>query len=89
MLQAEIAGGREGNVRSVIVASSQPHASELKRPLRLNLEMLMDLSVASLRGSGGPIILPAVFVTDRLGEVFAAYQIAHGKKLRDIEEILS
>lgn len=27
----------------VIVAGSQPHASELKRPLRLNLEMLMDL----------------------------------------------
>ena len=36
----------------VIVASSQPHASELKRPLRPNLEMLMDLVRRMHRSTG-------------------------------------
>jgi hypothetical protein len=36
----------------VIVAGSQPHASELKRPLRLNLEMLMGLSGRVHRSMG-------------------------------------
>jgi len=31
-------------------------------------------------------ILPAVFVTDRFGEVFAAYTSAQDKKLPDIED---
>jgi peroxiredoxin len=77
----------------VIVPGSLPRAAELKRALHLDLRIVVDVdgrvhrSMAADDQSGH--ILPAVFVTDRFGEVFAAYKSVQNNKLLDIEEILS
>lgn len=89
--QAELAGN-EARVL-VILAGSEQHASNLKQSLHLKFEVLADKDghVHRLLGAKDAVghICPAVFITDRFGEVFAAYSIAHDKLLPGLEEVLS
>jgi peroxiredoxin len=89
--QAELAAN-EARVL-VILAGSQQHASDLKQSLHLNFEVLADKDghVHRLFGAKDRAghICPAVFITDRFGEVFAAYSVAHDKLLPGLDEILS
>lgn len=77
----------------VILAGSQRRSSDLKRSLHLSFEVLADKDgqVHRLLGATDPTghICPAVFITDRFGEVFAAYSAAHNKVLPGFEEMLS
>jgi peroxiredoxin len=89
--QAELA---ENEARVLIIlAGSQQHASDLKQSLHLNFEVLADKDghVHRLLGATDPVghICPAVFITDRFGEVFAAYSVGRDKLLPGSEEILS
>jgi peroxiredoxin len=76
-----------------VLAGSQQRCSELKRSLGLSFEVLADedgrvhrlLGAVDTEGH----ICPAVFVTDRFGEVFSAYSARQGKGLPGFEEILS
>jgi peroxiredoxin len=75
-----------------LVAGSQHRASELKHALHLNFEVLVDVDGSVHRSMGVEDqlghLLPAVFVTDRFGEVFAAYKAGQGKSLPGVKEIL-
>ncbi len=75
------------------VAGSQQRASELKHALHLDFEVLVDVDGNVHRSVGAEqlseYMLPAVFVTDRFGEVFAAYKAGQGRSLPGVEEILS
>jgi peroxiredoxin len=75
-----------------LVAGSQQRASELKHALHLNFEVLVDVDGSVHRSMGVEDqlghLLPAVFVTDRFGEVFAAYKAGQGKSLPGVKEIL-
>lgn len=77
----------------VVVAGSQQHAFELKQHLHLKIEVLADVDGRVHRSMGAVDqaghILPAVFVTDRFGEVFAAFKTAEGQTLPCMSEILS
>lgn len=76
-----------------IVAGPEERAAELNRALHLSFEVLADVDGRVHRSMGtGALaghILPAVFITDRFGEVFAAFQTAQGKSLPGIAEIQS
>lgn len=76
-----------------IVAGSQQHARELKQSLHLNSQVLADVDGRVHRSTGAMDqaghILPAVFVTDRFGEVFASYRTGEGESLPGAAEILS
>jgi len=75
-----------------IVAGAQQRACEVKHALRLDFEVLVDVdgTVHRSMGAGDQLehLLPAVFVTDRFGEVFAAYKAGQAKSLPSVEEIL-
>jgi peroxiredoxin len=75
-----------------IVAGSQQRASELKHALHLDFELLVDVDGSVHHSMGAEdlseLLLPAVFVTDPFGEVFAAYKAGQGKSLPGVEEIL-
>jgi peroxiredoxin len=74
-----------------LVAESQQRASKLKHVLHLNFEVLVDVdgSVYRFLGVEDQLghLLPTVFVTDRFGEVFAAYKDGQGRSLPSVEEI--
>jgi peroxiredoxin len=76
-----------------IVAAPHNRASHLKDTLHLDFVMLADVdgSVHRSMGTEDPAhhILPAVFITDRFGEVFAAYKVGRGESLPAIKEVLS
>lgn len=76
-----------------IVAGSQERASELRHALHVGFEVLADENgrVHHLLGTEDQAghLLPAVFITDRFGEVFAAYKAGQGNSLPAIDEILS
>jgi len=75
-----------------VVAGNREQACELKRLLNLSFEVLADqdgrvhrsLETADPEGH----FLPAVIVTDRFGEVFAAFKASPGKPLPHFDEIL-
>jgi len=73
-----------------LVAGSQQRASELKHALHLDFQVLVDVDGnvhRSVRaGQLSEHMLPAVFVTDRYGEVFAAYKAGQGRSLPGVEE---
>lgn len=75
-----------------IAAGPCERASELKHSLRLEFQVLadVDLHVHRSMGATDPAghIFPAVFITDRFGEVFAEYKVAQGKKLPDMKQAL-
>jgi peroxiredoxin len=75
-----------------IVAGAQQRASELKHALHLDFAVLVDVDGSVHRSMGAKDQLehplPALFVTDRFGEVFAAYKVDQGKSLPGVEEIL-
>ena len=89
--QAELAGN-EARVL-VIFAGSEQHASDLKQSLHMTFEVFADKDghVHRLLGAKDAAgdIFPAVFITDRFGEVFAAYSVAHDKHLPGLEEVLA
>jgi peroxiredoxin len=76
-----------------IVAATREQAVELRAELHLNFEVLADESGELHRSVGAEGqaegICPAVFVTDRFGEVFAVYRAANGTVLPGMTEILS
>jgi peroxiredoxin len=76
-----------------IVAGSQQRASELKHDSSPDFELLVDVDGSVHRSMAAEELsehlLPAVFVTDRFGEVFAAYKAGQGNSLPGVEEILS
>lgn len=76
-----------------IVSGSQERASDLRRSLHLGLEVLADENERVHHSMGTEDetghILPAVFITDRFGEIFAAFRAAESKSLPGIAEILS
>jgi len=76
-----------------VVAGTWEQARELKRALNLNFDVLADKDARVHRSLGTADqkghILPAVFVTDRFGEVFAAFRASPGKSLPGFTEILS
>lgn len=75
-----------------IVAGAHQRPCELKHALHLDFEVLVDVDGSVHRSMGAKDqlghLLPAVFVTDRFGEVFAAYKAGQGKSLPSVEEIL-
>ncbi len=74
-----------------IVAGAPERAANLKRALHLNFEVLADMDARVHRSLGAEDrkgrILPAVFITDRFGEVFAVFNPAQGASLPGFEEI--
>jgi peroxiredoxin len=76
-----------------IVVGPQERASELRHTLHLGFEVLADENGRVHHSLGtedrAGHLLPAVFITDRFGEVFAAYKAGQGKSLPAIDEILS
>jgi peroxiredoxin len=75
-----------------IVAGSQQRASELKHALHLDFEVLVDVDGIVHRSIGAEELsehmVPAVFVTDPFGEIFAAYKAGQRRGLPGVEEIL-
>lgn len=76
-----------------IVVGPLAHARELKQSLHLNFQVLADVDGRFHRSTGARDqaghILPAVFVTDRFGEVFASYRTGEGEGLPGAAEIVS
>lgn len=89
--QPELAGNEARTL--AIVVGSQARASELRRSLHLSFEVLADENERVHRSMGtedeSGNILPAVFITDRFGEIFAAFRAAQSKGLPGIAAILS
>jgi peroxiredoxin len=76
-----------------VAAGPRQHATELKRAFHLNFEVLADVDGQVHRTMGTwdrtTRIRPAVFITDRFGEVFAGFNVAQGANLPSMKEILS
>lgn len=76
-----------------IVPGPRERASELRRTLHLNFEVLSDENQRLHHSLGiedqAAHFLPAVFITDRFGEIFAAYKAGQGNTLPVVDEILS
>jgi len=85
--QTELAENETGV--SVVFAGSQQHASDLKDSIHLDFEVVADKNVRvhRLLGATDPAghLCQGVFITDRFGEVFAAYRVAHDKVLPGFE----
>jgi peroxiredoxin len=82
----------ENETRTLAIVAGPPErAAKLKRSLHLNLELLADAHLQLHRAMGttdqAGHILPALFITDRFGEVFAAFRMAQAANLPSIEEI--
>jgi len=88
--QTELAENEAGVL--VVFAGSQQHASDLKNSLHLDFEVVADKDgrVHRLLGATDPAghLCPAVFITDRFGEVYAAYSGANNKVLPGFDEVL-
>ncbi len=75
-----------------VVPGTRERAYQLKHALHLNFVLLADedrrvhLSMGTADQAGH--VLPAVFVTDRFGEVFAAFKTAQGMALPAVAEIV-
>ncbi len=72
-----------------IVAGRQADAAELQRALPFLVAADPDARIHTAMGAlkdGAPA--PALYVTDRFGEVFAAFRTAEGKALPDADEIV-
>lgn len=90
-LQPELA---ENETRVLaIVVGPQERASELRHTLHLSFEVLADENERVHHSMGtkdqAGHLLPAGFITDQFGEVFAVYKAAQSKSLPGIAEILS
>lgn len=87
--QAEL---NKNEARALIIVPGPPErAAALKCFLQLNSEVLADVDAELHRVMGTADregrILPALFITDRFGEVFAEFRVAQGKNLPGMEEI--
>ncbi|MGH9565267.1 MAG: peroxiredoxin family protein, partial [Candidatus Angelobacter sp.] len=83
----------EKETRVLAIASgSRERASELKHSLRIDCQVLADVDLHLHRSMGATDpagnIFPAIFITDRFGEVFAEYKVAQGKKLPEVKQTL-
>lgn len=89
--QPELAGN-EARALAIVVGPRE-RASELRHVLHLGFEVLADGNgrVHRSLGTEDPAghLLPAVFITDRFGEVFAAYKAGQGNSLPAVNEIMS
>lgn len=76
----------------VIVAGSQQRPSELRQSLHPDFEELADVGRQVHRSAGTEAraghLLAAVYVTDRFGEIFAAYNAGQASSLPSPAEIL-
>jgi peroxiredoxin len=76
----------------VIVAGSQQHASELNQSLHLDFAVLADVGGQVHRSAGTEDQTghpqAAVYITDRFGEIFAAYKAEQAESLPSVAEIL-
>lgn len=76
----------------VVVPGSQQRASELKQSLHSDFEVLADVGGQVHRSAGTEDqtghLLAAVYVTDRFGEIFAAYRAGQAESLPSAAEIL-
>ena len=89
--QSELA---ENEARVLVVrAGSQQHSCYWKRSLSVSFEVLADADGGMHRLLGATDangrIWPAIFITDRFGEVFATYSTQQDKDLPGFKQILS
>jgi peroxiredoxin len=77
----------------VIIPGTQQRAAALKDSLHLQFTVLVDVDGRVHRSAGtedhARCALPALFITDQFGEVFAAYRVGQGENLPVIAEIQS
>src|SRR5690348_6736490 len=86
-LQAE-----EAQVIAIVQATAAV-AAELASTFKVQIPLLVDADGSVHRGFGAAahdgVPAPAIYITDRYGEVFAAFRTAIGQRLPTFDEILS